>query len=102
MTTKRQLVDRIEEIGEEMESHRRAVLALDEERLMLVEMLSEWKGEAWDETSPEPKSDPPDTEPGTPRTKSSQRMKATIVPKCTNCGADLDAGSETLTCPRCW
>lgn len=87
--TKREIVDRIREIDaavraidEEIEVvHQRRVM-LDEERAMLLELLDEWpdgpqtlaalRGDS-------PDSEPPITEPGTPRTKSSQRMTAVTI-----------------------
>lgn len=62
--TKLEIVERIHGIDE-------SIHLLSEERAMLCELLSEWPegGVAID-------SEPPDTEPGTPRTKSSQRMAA--------------------------
>jgi hypothetical protein len=88
--TKREIVDRIREIDaavraidEEIEVvHQRRVM-LDEERAMLLELLDEWPDGAQTLAAlrgDSPDSEPPITEPGTPRTKSSQRMAAVTMP----------------------
>lgn len=88
--TKREIVDRVREIDaairaidEEIATVQERRVMLDEERAMLLELLDEWpdgaqtlaalRGDTTD-------SEPPITEPGTPRTKSSQRMAAVTVP----------------------
>jgi hypothetical protein len=70
--TRRQIEDRVEEIGDEIESHRKAVLCLEDERRMLLELTPE--------PSPEPISESPITEPEIPRKKSSGRMPAVRDP----------------------
>ena len=88
--TKREIVDRIREIDaairdidEEVATvHQRRVM-LDEERAMLLELLDEWPDGAQTLAAlrgDSPDSEPPITEPGTPRTKSSQRMAAVTIP----------------------
>ncbi len=89
--TKGEIVDRIREIDEILASIR----ALGEEREMLAELLAEWSDgdEIVAALRGEADSEPP-TEPGTPRTKSSQRMAAVKLDPCDACGGFGRVGAE--------
>jgi hypothetical protein len=113
---KRELVDRIKAIEDEIREHARVVedrtlkmRHLDEERAVLREILrDQWPD--GEEALASIDSEPPITEPGTPRTKSSQRMAAVKLDPCDACGgtgrvplfADLVvADGESHDCAAC-
>jgi hypothetical protein len=80
--TKREIVDRIRQIDRQIHAALATTHTLEEERAMLRELLAEWPdgGDALAALDREDQEEPPDTEPGTPRTKSSQRMAAVTLP----------------------
>lgn len=69
--TKREVVDRIAVLDAQIET-------AEEERSMLRELLAGWPDGA--ETLAAIDEEPPDTQPGTPRSRSSQRMRAVTLP----------------------
>jgi hypothetical protein len=69
--TKREVVDRISVLDAEIE-------AREEERAMLRELLAGWPD--GQDTLHAIDSEPPDTLPGTPTARSSQRMRAVTLP----------------------